>query len=65
MFAGAIIVESIFNWPGLNRMLISAVTNRDYPLIQGTVLLTSAIYMLVTLLTDLTYSVLNPRIRYG
>lgn len=65
MFAGAVIVEALFNWPGLNRMLISAVTNRDYPLIQGAVLLTSAIYMIVTLLTDITYSVLNPRIRYA
>lgn len=65
MFAGAIIIESVFNWPGLNRMLLTAVTNRDYPLLQGSVLLTSVVYMLVTLLTDLTYSVLNPRIRYA
>lgn len=65
MFAGAVIIESVFNWPGLNRMLLTAVTNRDYPLLQGSVLLTSAVYMFVTLLTDLTYSVLNPRIRYG
>lgn len=65
MFAGAVIVEALFNWPGLNRMLLSAVTNRDYPLIQGAVLLTSAIYMIVTLLTDITYSALNPRIRYA
>lgn len=65
MFAGAIIVEAVFNWPGLNRLLLGAVNNRDYPLILGTVLATSVIYMLSTLLTDLVYSMLNPRIRYG
>lgn len=64
MFAGAVVIESIFNWPGLNRMLLSAVTNRDYPLVQGAVLVTSTIYMLTNLVTDLTYAWLNPRIRY-
>lgn len=65
MFAGAMIVEQIFNWPGLNRLLLNAITNRDYPLIQGAVMLTSTIFMLTNLATDLTYAWLNPRIRYS
>lgn len=64
MFAGAIVVESVFNWPGLNGMLLKAVTNRDYPLIQGSVFITSIIFILINLATDLCYGFLNPRVRY-
>ena len=64
MFAGAMIVEALFNWPGLNSLLLKAVGNRDYPLILGSVLVTSAIFVMINLITDLTYAFLDPRIRY-
>jgi peptide/nickel transport system permease protein len=64
MFAGAMVVEALFNWPGLNSLLIKAVENRDYPLILGSVLLTSIILVLANLATDLSYGFLDPRIRY-
>jgi peptide/nickel transport system permease protein len=63
-FAGAVLVETIFNWPGLSTLLLSAVNNRDYPIIQGTILLTSTIFIFVNMVTDLFYAVLDPRIRY-
>ncbi len=63
-FTGGLIVESVFNWPGLSSMLIRALTNRDYPTIQGTVLLSSTIFVLINLLTDLAYAYLDPRLHY-
>ncbi len=63
LLTGAIVTERIFDWPGLGSLLIEAINNRDYPLIQGCVLLFSFSYLLVNLLTDLTYSWVDPRIR--
>ncbi len=65
MFAGAVLVEYIFSWPGLNTLLLNSVSTRDYPIIQGVVLLAAALFVVVNLLTDLLYAVINPRIRYG
>lgn len=65
MFAGSVLVEYIFNWPGLNSLLLRSIGGRDYPVIQGSVLLTSVIFILVNLVTDLSYALLNPRVRYG
>jgi peptide/nickel transport system permease protein len=65
MFAGAVLVEFIFSWPGMNALLLSALGTRDYPVIQGVVLLGSTLFVTVNLLTDLCYAFLNPRIRYG
>ncbi len=64
MFAGAVLVEYIFSWPGLNTLLLNSISTRDYPIIQGVVLLAAAMFVLVNLLTDLCYAVINPRIRY-
>lgn len=64
LIGGAVVVETVFNIPGLGRLVISAVLRRDYPVIQGVVLLTAAIYMLVNLVVDLSYVVLDPRVRY-
>lgn len=64
MFAGSVLVEYIFNWPGLNSLLIRSIGDRDYPIIQGTVLLASFIFVLINLVTDLSYAWLNPRLRY-
>ena len=65
MFAGAVLVEYIFSWPGLNTLLLSSLHTRDYPVIQGVVLLGATLFVMVNLVTDLCYAVLNPRIRYG
>jgi peptide/nickel transport system permease protein len=63
MLAGAIVTETIFSWPGIGRLTIQAISNRDYYLVQGCILVIGLTYVLVNLLTDLMYSVLNPRIR--
>jgi peptide/nickel transport system permease protein len=65
MFAGAVLVEYIFSWPGMNALLLNALGTRDYPIIQGVVLLGSTLFVAVNLLTDLCYALLNPRIRYA
>lgn len=62
-FSGAIIVEYVFNWPGVGRLLLQAIDSRDYPVIQGTVLLLSTLFVLVNLVTDLSYGYMNPRLR--
>jgi peptide/nickel transport system permease protein len=64
MFAGAVLVEYIFSWPGLNLLLLNSISTRDYPIIQGVVLLAAVMFVLVNLITDLCYAVINPRIRY-
>lgn len=64
-FAGTVLVETVFNWPGLSTFLLTAVNNRDYPVIQSTILLTSILFIAVNLITDLSYALLDPRIRYG
>jgi ABC-type dipeptide/oligopeptide/nickel transport system permease component len=63
MLAGAIVTETIFSWPGIGRLTVQAISNRDYYLVQGCILVIGLTYVLVNLLTDLMYSVLNPRIR--
>ena len=65
MFAGAVLVEYIFAWPGINALLLNSLGTRDYPVIQGVVLLGSALFVLVNLATDLCYGLVNPRIRHG
>ena len=62
LLTGSIITEKIFDWPGLGTLLIEAIGNRDYPLVQGCVLLFSSLYVIVNLLTDISYSFLDPRI---
>lgn len=63
LLAGAIVTETIFSWPGIGRLTIQAIGNRDYYLVQGCVLAIGLTYVLVNLLTDLLYSLANPRIR--
>jgi ABC-type dipeptide/oligopeptide/nickel transport system permease component len=64
VLTGAVITETIFAWPGIGRLLIQAIGFRDYPLVQGCILMIATAYVLVNLLTDLLYGVLDPRIRY-
>jgi ABC-type dipeptide/oligopeptide/nickel transport system permease component len=64
VLTGTIITETIFAWPGVGRLLIQAINFRDYPLVQGCILFISFTYVMVNLLTDLAYGLLDPRIRY-
>jgi peptide/nickel transport system permease protein len=63
LLAGAIVTEKIFSWPGIGRLTIDAIGNRDYFLVEGCILAIGLTYVMVNLLTDLLYSVANPRIR--
>ena len=63
LLAGAIVTETIFSWPGLGRLVVSAISGRDYALVQGSLLAIGLTYVLVNLLTDLTYRWVNPRMR--
>ncbi|WP_237385834.1 dipeptide ABC transporter permease DppB [Xenorhabdus sp. Sc-CR9] len=64
MLAGAILTETIFSWPGLGRWLIDALQRRDYPVVQGGVLLVATMIILVNVVVDLLYGIVNPRIRH-
>jgi len=63
LFTGAILTETIFSWPGVGKWLIEAISRRDYPVLQGGMLLLGTVVMLVNLLVDVMYGVINPRIR--
>lgn len=65
VLTGAVITETIFAWPGVGRLLIQSIGFRDYPLVQGCILLIAVTYVSVNLLTDLAYAYLDPRIRVG
>lgn len=56
--------ESIFSWPGMGTMIVSAIDNRDYMLIQGTVLFIAVVFVVVNLLVDVVYMIINPRVSY-
>jgi dipeptide transport system permease protein len=62
--AGAILTETIFSWPGVGKWMVDSVFKRDYPVVQGGLLLIAAVVMIVNLLVDLLYGLINPRIRY-
>jgi ABC-type dipeptide/oligopeptide/nickel transport system permease component len=64
VLTGAVITETIFAWPGVGRLLIQSINFRDYPLVQGCILLIAITYVGMNLLTDLVYGLLDPRIRY-
>ena len=64
LLGGSIVVEKVFNWPGLGRLLVDSVEMRDYPVIQAEVLLFSLEFILINLLVDMLYAVINPSIRY-
>jgi peptide/nickel transport system permease protein len=64
LIGGVVVTESVFAIPGLGRLTVDAILRRDYPVIQGVILLFSGVYVLINLIIDLTYTVLDPRIRY-
>ncbi|MGE0007265.1 MAG: ABC transporter permease subunit [Parvibaculaceae bacterium] len=65
LLAGAVLTETIFSWPGVGKWLIESINRRDYPALQGGIMLISSIVILVNLLVDLTYGLINPRIRHA
>jgi peptide/nickel transport system permease protein len=64
LIGGAVVTESVFAIPGLGRLTVDAILHRDYPVIQGVILVVSGTYVLINLLVDLSYVFLDPRIRY-
>ncbi len=65
LLAGAVYVETVFSWPGIGFMMVNAILTRDFPLVQGGVLVVASTYVTINLGTDLLYSYVDPRIRYG
>lgn len=65
LLGGAVLTETVFAWPGVGRMLVDAILARDLPLVQGSVLVISLIFILVNLAVDLSYAAINPKVRYG
>lgn len=63
LLAGAVITETVFDWPGIGRLTVEAIQRRDYPLLQGCILFISAVYVSVNMLTDIVYQQIDPRIR--
>ncbi len=65
LLGGAVLTESVFAWPGVGRLLVDSIGSRDYPMVQGIVLLLSVVFIVINLLTDLVYALVDPRIRYS
>jgi dipeptide transport system permease protein len=65
LLSGAILTETIFAWPGIGKWLIEAIGRRDYPVVQGGLLMIASIVIVVNLLVDLTYGIINPRVRHS
>jgi ABC-type dipeptide/oligopeptide/nickel transport system permease component len=65
LLGGAVVTETIFSRPGLGRLAVDAILNRDFPLVQGTVLVAAVVYVLVNLVVDIAYAAVDPRIHYG
>jgi peptide/nickel transport system permease protein len=65
LLGGAILTEQVFSWPGIGRLTVEAIANRDFPLVQGAVLFFAVVFVVVNLLVDLSYTLLDPRVRLG
>jgi ABC-type dipeptide/oligopeptide/nickel transport system permease component len=64
LLAGTIVTETIFSWPGIGRLAVQAIEARDYPLLQGCILVIAVSYVIVNLLTDMVYAFVDPRVRF-
>ncbi len=65
LLAGAVIIETVFGRPGVGRLLVSAILNKDFPLVQGVVLFIAVVYVFINLVVDVVYAMVDPRVRYG
>ena len=64
LLSGAVITETVFARPGVGKLLVDAISNKDFPVVQGAVLFIALIYIIINLLVDLSYAYLDPRIRF-
>jgi ABC-type dipeptide/oligopeptide/nickel transport system permease component len=64
LLGGAVLTETVFAWPGIGRLIVDSILGRDYPVIQGTILIFGLLYILVNLVVDMIYAFIDPRIRY-
>ena len=64
LFSGAVVTETVFSWPGIGRLAMEAISSRDFPVVQTVVLISAVVFVLMNVLVDLAYAVLDPRIRY-
>ncbi|HKX02547.1 MAG TPA: ABC transporter permease, partial [Methylomirabilota bacterium] len=65
LLGGAVITESVFAWPGMGKLVVDAIFFRDFPVVQTVLILSATIFVLINLLVDLLYTVIDPRIRYS
>ncbi|TMC47384.1 MAG: ABC transporter permease, partial [Chloroflexi bacterium] len=65
LLGGAVLTETVFAWPGVGRLLVDSIGSRDYPVVQGVVLMLSGSFIMINLVTDLVYAYVDPRIRYS
>ena len=65
LLSGAVLTETVFAWPGIGRWLKDAIFNRDYPVLQGGILFLAIVFVLVNLIVDISYAIINPRIRFS
>jgi len=65
LLGGAVIVEQVFSWPGIGRLIVDSINQRDYPVVQGGVIVLALLMILVNLIVDLCYSLINPKIKTG
>jgi peptide/nickel transport system permease protein len=63
LLGGAVIVENVFNWPGVGQLMVFSVRERDYPVVQATLVVTAVAFVLVNMIVDILYAVLDPRVR--
>ncbi len=65
LLGGAVVTETVFSWPGMGRMMIQAILRKDFPVVQGNVLVFALSFVMINLIVDLVYALVNPRVRYG
>ena len=65
LLSGAILTETVFSWPGIGRWVFDAISSRDYPIIQGGVIFVATVFVVVNLLVDFSYALIDPRIQYS
>ena len=65
LMAGTVVIETVFSRPGIGRLIVDGIINKDFPMVQGIVLIVAVSYVLVNLVVDLVYAMLDPRIRYN
>ena len=65
MLGGSIVTETVFSWPGIGQVIVTAILNRDYPVVQASVFMIAMMFVLINLIVDLLYAVINPKISEG